>query len=321
MESLTSNSKSSKIYRNLSKYMQLEKKYKYSEIFGRTIQGEGRYTGIPTTWVRFWGCNFNCDGFGQTDPTDKSTYILDYQTINISSIKKMEDLPVFPRCCDSGYSWSKKFSHLAHTGTVIEICNKLENLLKTDINPQGKFLNPKSKQWQHMAFTGGEPMLNQNAIVDIMEEFERRGNVPKFVTIETNGTQTAREKFTDYFKEFVNRGNELFWSVSPKLYLSGETWDDAIRPEIVSGYFSISGDTGQLKYVSNGSDRSWDEVEKATELYRKENITWPVWIMPVGADVEGQNKIAAIVAEGAIDRGYNVAARVHTYLFGNIIGK
>ena len=43
--------------------------------------------------------------------------------------------------------------------------------------------------------------------------------------------------------------------------------------------------------------------------------------MPVGADIEGQNKIAAKVTEAAVDRGYNVAARVHTYIFGNVVGK
>jgi hypothetical protein len=105
------------------------KKYKYSEIFGDTFQGEGNYTGVPTVWVRFWGCNFTCDGFGQTDPTNPASWILDHQTIDVSSIKRMEDLPVFNRGCDSSYSWSRKFAHLAHTGTAVEICDHLEEFL------------------------------------------------------------------------------------------------------------------------------------------------------------------------------------------------
>lgn len=313
------------------------KKYKYSEIFGKTIQGEGKYTGSPTVWIRFWGCNFECNGFGQSTPEDKTTYDLDYQIIDVSSIKKMEDLPVFNKGCDSSYSWSKKFSHLAHTDTVEEICNKLETYLKSASNPDGRFLHPVSGQWTHLAFTGGEPMMNQNAIVDIMQEFDNRNNSPKFVTIETNGTQESREKFQAYFFGKVSSGfmpgspisgilfndtpnRELFWSVSPKLYLSGEKWEEAILPEVVSFYSKIS-NTGQIKYVSNGSKRSWDEVSRATNLYRSVGIDWPVWIMPVGANIEGQNKIAACVAEGAVERGYNVAARVHTYIFGNVVGK
>lgn len=302
--------------------MQLDKKYKYSEIFGRTIQGEGLYTGVPTIWVRFWGCNLSCDGFGQDDPCDKSSYKLDYQTIDVSSIKKMEDLPVFSRGCDSGYSWSKKFAHLARTDTVSDICDNLEAWLRTSSNPHGKFLHPASGQWTHLAFTGGEPMLNQHAIVEIMQEFDRRGNAPKFITIETNGTQAARERFQSYFiDEFRKTTNrELFWSVSPKLYLSGESWRDTILPEVVSLYSKIS-DKGQLKYVSNGSERSWKEVSEATLAYRKHDVYWDVWIMPVGADIEGQNEVAAAITEGAVDRGYNVAARVHTYVFGNVVGK
>jgi hypothetical protein len=43
--------------------------------------------------------------------------------------------------------------------------------------------------------------------------------------------------------------------------------------------------------------------------------------MPVGADIEGQSKVAARVAEQAIQRGYCVSARVHTYVWGNVVGK
>ena len=293
------------------------KKYKYSEIFGKTIQGEGKYTGVPTVWIRFWGCNFECNGFGQDTPEDSSTYNLDYQTIDVLSIKHMNDLPVFSRGCDSSYSWSKKFSHLANTDTVSDICDKLESYLKSDSNPGGKFLHPVSNQYTHMAFTGGEPMMNQSAIADIMQEFERRGNLPQYITIETNGTQELRSTFIKYFSDYKG---EIFWSVSPKLYLSGEKWEDAIKPDVVYGYKQIS-DVGQLKYVSNGSDQSWKEVSLATLEYNQRNVCWPVWIMPVGADIEGQNKVAAMVTEGAVERGYNVAARVHTYIFGNVVGK
>jgi 7-carboxy-7-deazaguanine synthase len=333
-----------------------EKKYKYSEIFGHTFQGEGNYCGHPTVWLRFWGCNFQCDGFGQKDPTNKSSWNLDYQTIDLSSIKKVEDLPVFNTGCDSSYSWAKKFAHLAHTGTVKEICDQIESFLVSPSNPEGKFLHPKSGQWIHMAFTGGEPMLNQNAIVDIMIEFAKRGNVPKYVTIETNGTQEARSKFIEYLtgeyddgydrfekwhesfymrslnwlsaenfsemqtKDKALKGIEWFWSVSPKLFLSGETKEDALKPEVVAQYNNMSR-FGQLKYVCDGSDRAWKEVEEFTKAYRDLGVQWPVWIMPVGSTVEGQDLVAAKVAEGAIERGYNVAARVHCYIFGNKVGK
>ena len=42
--------------------------------------------------------------------------------------------------------------------------------------------------------------------------------------------------------------------------------------------------------------------------------------MPTDAREEEQTATAGKVAEEAFKRGYNVAARVHVYLFGNAIG-
>lgn len=310
----------------------MPKTFRYSEIFGRTFQGEGHYTGVPTVWFRSWGCNFECAGFGQQNPGDPSTYDLDYLKVNPDEYTSMRELPVFSKGCDSSYSWAKKFSHLAEQKSADEICEEIESFMKNQWNPEGKFLHPKSKQWTHLAFTGGEPMLAQTAMVEIMHAFKARDNVPKHVTVETNGTQEAREPFIRMVEQLQlssefggmlsdNMGNpEWFWSISPKLYASGEKWEKAIRPETVRTYFEIS-PMGQLKYVVDGSDRCWQEVEEATRLYRQAGIPWPVWIMPVGADKEGQDEVAARISEEAIDRGYNVAARVHTYVFGNVVGK
>lgn len=293
------------------------RKYRYSEIFGNTFQGEGQYTGRPTVWIRFWGCNFECAGFGQDNPDDPSTYVLDYENLNVDDYKSMEELPVFHRGCDSSYSWARKFSHLAHHESVEEIVDRIEALL-----PGGKFKHPKSGQWHHIAFTGGEPLMNQNAIADIMAEFARRDNSPRFVTIETNGTQALRSQFSNAILDWFNKdsNNELFWSVSPKLYLSGENRESALNPDVVQAYFDLS-NAGQLKYVCNGTERNWQEVEEFTEEYRAVGIDWDVWIMPVGADREMQESHQAVISEAAVERGYSVAARVHTWVFGNVIGK
>ena len=61
-------------------------------------------------------------------------------------------------------------------------------------------------------------------------------------------------------------------------------------------------------------------MEDVLSQFRALGINWPVWIMPVGAREEEQLESAGDVAKIAFERGYNVSARVHTYLFGNAIG-
>ena len=76
----------------------------------------------------------------------------------------------------------------------------------------------------------------------------------------------------------------------------------------------------QLKFVLGNIQEQWDEMDSVVEQFRDLGIDWPVWIMPVGAREEEQQSSAGEVAEMAFKRGYNVAARVHVYLFGNAIG-
>jgi len=309
-----------------------EKTYKYSEIF-YSFQGEGHYTGKPTAWIRFFLCNLQCDGFGQKDPTDKSTYILPYKDFDITPIERIEDLPVWEYGCDSSYTWAKKYRHLAKDESASEIIENIFDTMKHETNPNGLFRHPQSLQDTHMAFTGGEPMLNQPAMIAIMNAFYESGNIPMHITVETNGTKKIRPEMFDMIEmyrathEFGGSVHddlgptEWFWSCSPKLFsTSGELPKKAIKPEFLADYAEV-GSGGQLKYVVNGTQRSWDEVEEHTAAFRAAGIDWPVYIMPVGATKEEQEgqQIADIAVE-AMKRGYYFSGRLHCYVFGNQIG-
>tara|TARA_E500000318_G_scaffold13838_1_gene13413 strand:- start:1741 stop:2637 length:897 start_codon:yes stop_codon:yes gene_type:complete len=295
-----------------------EKKYYYSEIF-HSIQGEGHYTGVPTAWIRFFLCNLQCNGFGQIDPSDPSTYELPFESYDVSQVKRVEDLPVWDKGCDSSYTWAKKYKHLMGQETPTVLANKIVDILKTDSNPDGLFLHPVTNQRQHLCITGGEPLMvtGQSATVGIYQELERQNNLPSSMTFETNGTQKLKQPFIDW----ANRiDTEIFFSVSPKLWsVAGEKADKAIKPEIVAEYYNIS-KAGQLKFVCGHKDEQWDEMEEAIAKFKSAGVNWPIWVMPVGAREEEQKESAGAVAKRAFQRGYNVAARVHVYLFGNAIG-
>ena len=302
----------------------------YSEIF-RSIQGEGVYTGVPTVWLRMFGCNLECNGFGQKDPTDPDTYILPYKDIDLIDVKQVEDLPVFPYGCDSSYSWSKRFKKLQRRGDPEEVAQELYQLMYNNET--------------HIAFTGGEPMMKaaQKNIIKVITEIKRlfetehgyygarwQNNITN-ITFETNGTRKIEDEMVARIvHDSVSQETEYFFSVSPKIWsTSGEK--DRICPDIVKGYQDACGmfdqyqgskdPQGQLKFVCNGTDQSWEEIEDAIASFRHSGVMYPIWIMPVGATEESQDEIAAEIAEQTMDRGYNVSARVHCYIWGNEIGR
>ena len=311
----------------------MSKPIAYSEIF-HSIQGEGHYTGVPSTWLRFFLCNLQCDGFGQDDPTNPDTYDLPYQSIDITDITKIEDLPVWEKGCDSSYSWSKKFRHLQHKHTAKEIAQLLVDSHTNEFNPEGKWTHELSGQDIHWCVTGGEPLMKhaQKAFVEIWQVF--RGNSvgykPLNVTWETNGTQELTD---DFFNYVSNKGcftAKPFISCSPKLFtVSGEDPKRAIKPDVVRQYdmmvgkhnsFNANIPNGQLKFVLGPRKEQWEELDEVIHQFREAGVNWPVWIMPVGATLEGQAMCDGDVAKMAQSRGYNVSARVHTYLYGNEIG-
>ena len=257
----------------------MEQTVLYSEIF-KSIQGEGHYTGVPTTWLRFFGCNLECNGFGQDDPTDPSTYKLPYQDFDIIEVKNVEYLPVWKYGCDSSYSWSKKFAKIQKNETEEEVALKLFNQMYDENT--------------HIAFTGGEPLMKaaQKKTVKILEEMERLCREKfskrfKYITWETNGTRPLETVLQNYLMQFKDQV-EYFFSVSPKMFnTSGE--EDAVCPEIVKEYYDLSDGVGQLKFVCNGSDASWNEIEESIVKFRDAGVMYPIWIMPVGATEESQD--------------------------------
>ncbi len=296
-------------------------KIRLGEPVFRSVQGEGDMTGRLSIWVRFFGCNLNCNGFMQKDPADERTYILPYQEIDVSTIKRVEDLPVFAQGCDSGYSWAPKFKKFTTDYA------SAEDLVNQAINPllyDGKY----GKSWYHpltdnsidLCFTGGEPMMQQKAMVEIMREVDV-SNKAICVQIETNGTKpvdTVLRHF--YYEENGGDGFSIHFNISPKLYyVSGEK--DAVNYDIIRSYQDLT-QSGILKFVMNNDPRAWDELNGHVKVLQDEGIYLQPYIMPVGATAEQQkdSNVLKDIANRAIDNGYHISGRLHAILFGNLVG-
>ena len=64
-------------------------KLKIAELF-YSIQGEGRYMGVPSVFLRTFGCNFKCAGFGMP----RGELSEEANNINPDNYKKYEELPL-----------------------------------------------------------------------------------------------------------------------------------------------------------------------------------------------------------------------------------
>lgn len=276
-------------------------KIKIAELF-YSIQGEGRYMGVPSVFLRTFGCNFTCKGFGM--PVGHISKEADKIAERVHDFKFYHELPLVSTGCDSYASWHPAFKDLSAMYDTDDIAESIVGTLPF-------------KEWQdeHLVITGGEPLLGwQRAYPELLEHHKMKGL--KEITFETNGTQELSSSFKDYLhawkSEHPNR--EITFSVSAKLSCSGELSSEAILPDIVCSYQDIG--YTYLKFVVSTHD-DVDEAIAATKLYRDNGFTGPVYIMPIG----GVENIYALnnrrVAELAMKYGLRYSDRLQVPLFKN----
>jgi organic radical activating enzyme len=278
---------------------------KVSEIF-YSIQGEGRYQGVPSIFLRTFGCNFTCSGFGM-NKGEKSNE-RDMVASRITEFKQYRDLPLVNTGCDSYASWDPRFKDLSPVFTTETIIEKI-----TDLLPY--------KEWreEHLVITGGEPLLGwQRAFPELLNDSKMKSL--KELTFETNGTQPLTNEFKDYLYHWgiEQRGyNCLTFSVSPKLSNSGELRSDAIKPSVVCQYESI-GHT-YLKFVIATED-DLEECLDTVDVYKKHGFKGNVYLMPVGGVESVYHLNNKRVAEFAMKCGLRYSDRLQIPLFRNAWG-
>jgi organic radical activating enzyme len=280
-------------------------KIKIAELF-YSIQGEGRYMGVPSVFLRTFGCNFKCAGFGM--PRGELSTEADEIAVVAHHYNKYEQLPVVSTGCDSYASWHPDFKELSPMLTVDAIVDRIMEILPY-------------RDWceEHLVITGGEPLLGwQRAFPELLGH-------PKMarlrdITFETNGTQELSEDFIKYLNEewyggdYVPAGREITFSVSPKLSVSGESHADAIRPDVVASYQNWG--MTYLKFVV-ATEEDAVEAMAVIKMYRDAGFDGPVYLMPVG----GVESVYALnnrrVAELAMQFGLRYSDRLQVPLFKN----
>ena len=276
-------------------------KIKISELF-YSIQGEGRYMGVPSVFLRTFGCNFTCDGFGM--PRGEKSDERDIIAQHADQYTDYKSLPLVTTGCDSYASWDVRFKHLSPVVSVDGIVNAILHML-----PHGKWTS------EHLVITGGEPLLGWQRAYPSLLSHPDMVNLQE-LTFETNGTQELTDEFGDFLHKWVHfrRQDALTFSVSPKLSVSGEKWSDAIKPKIVAEYQQLG--YVYLKFVV-ATEEDVAEAEQAVKEYTDAGFRGPVYLMPVGGveSVYAMNK--KNVALMAMKKGWRYSDRLQVPLFKN----
>lgn len=274
-------------------------KLKVSEIF-YSAQGEGRFIGVPSVFLRTFGCNFKCAGFGM--PRGQSSE--EANNVDPTKYTKYEELPLVSTGCDSYASWDPRFKDLSPMLTSDAIAERIMEIL-----PHGKWKD------EHLVITGGEPLLGwQRAYEDLLNHPRMRKL--KEITFETNGTQELTKEFKHYLGEWTAESwdREVTFSVSAKLPASGEKWEEAILPSVVCDYATV-GHT-YLKFVV-ATEEDVKDALKATEQYRNAGFKGSVYLMPVGGVESVYTLNNRRVAELAMRHGIRYSDRLQVPLFKN----
>ena len=279
-------------------------KIKISELF-YSIQGEGRYMGVPSVFLRTFGCNFTCDGFGMPRGEKSVERINVALTDEERPYKNYKELPLVSTGCDSYASWDPNFKHLSPLYDVGNLANDIVDLLP-------------HKTWheEHLVITGGEPLLGwQRSYPELLDQDVMIRL--RHLTFETNGTQKLTPEFKNYLIAWSDRytkQREVTFSVSAKLPVSGEKWEEAILPEVVCDYEKVG--YTYLKFVI-ASEEDLLDAKQAVQQYRDYGFKGPVYIMPVGGVERVYSLNNRHVAEMALREGWRYSDRLQVPLFKN----
>lgn len=320
-----------------------------------SIQGEGKYTGYTSLFIRLFGCNFTCSGFSST--------VGDIPVIDMTNVSSVQDLDgnAFTVGCDSRYAWSSEFAHLYKDYSVDE----LSTFIKVVLADNGV---------NHLVITGGEPMMHQNDLCDLIGTFIDI-DYPLVITIETNASiHLKEENIAKLYKVLENPNLKILFSNSPKLAHSGEALKQrirgrhlfsqlylaSIRPSAVEiQYKFVCGNEQHIlevfDYLKSYDDELADGI-KGTKKYAlskyglatqvihpitkkpvpADDFVWDnfllyverhvdevyrnVMIMPLAANIEQYRETAPRIAHLCIKHNLPFCGRLHLELFGNKVG-
>lgn len=214
--------------------------------------------------------------------------------------------------CDSWYTWHFEGSgplKIAHR--FAQPVKREDYVLEMDVlEVAQKIIELCGPHFKRVVFTGGEPMLQQKAISEIVSVLKKDYHHFE-VEVETNGTV----KVLDDCK-FMTQIN-----CSPKLESSGNTKEARNKPDVISQYLSLfrSSDVHHLafKFVVH-KDKMEDDLAEIEAWEDEHKVPRGlIWLMPEGTDRDRIAECTDALMPVCRERGYNLTTRLHILLYGS----
>jgi organic radical activating enzyme len=237
-----------------------------AEIF-HTLQGEGVNVGCPAVFVRLSLCNLHCVW------------------------------------CDTDHTWNFTGTPWTHEKDAQPGYQKhcKEDVI-IEMSAAEIAAEVRKFGCRHVVLTGGEPLLQEEGLVELIEELRSDGG-DWFFEMETNGTRLPGDALLAAVGQF---------NVSPKLANSGVAVNLREKPEVILGL--VASGKAWFKFVV---EKEADLLEVMDLVKRSEIPMGRVILMPEGRNVAEIDKVAPWLAEKCRDLGVRMSDRLHVRLWGD----
>jgi len=225
----------------------------------RSIQGEGLTVGRPRTFIRLSGCNLHCVW------------------------------------CDTAYTWNWVDTPFTHESG--KKYDPKQEMVKLDVEEAAAAIQALASDG--LVITGGEPLLQSAAIVDLIEALKPDAML---IEIETNGTIAPPNELAQRVDLFV---------VSPKLAHSGNAAGLALKARALQAFAAL--DTAAFKFVARSEDDIRTIAMLADDL---DLLPERIWVMPEGVNSKALTARGRALVDAVAAQGFNYSDRLHIHLFG-----
>lgn len=192
--------------------------------------------------------------------------------------------------CDTPYTWDASRFDLKAEGTAMEAGEIAEKLLAMPVDL--------------IVISGGEPLLHQkrDSWVELLDGITEW--MP--VHVETNGTIYPNLETLSRVSLFV---------VSPKLSHAGDPVGKRLNPAALELFSELADEhRAAFKFVASKPE-DLDEIALLTDIY--DIPARRVWVMPEGTKSAALETNLAAIANGTLERRWNLTTRLHVFTWGN----